>query len=219
MPVQLTTIDTTDIIAELRRRGYGIDNKQGFAFRVSRPSKTAIRRDGTANYEPIGGVTVRQLRQIATTSRDAAHAADRIESLANGVTQTVEETDETRNGPSLAGILHAIDNRIEEKLEPVTSALNQLVDIVKGMMATRTEGKPRQPRKPRQPVPSLVNKLRGEFDDFTEEELAAIEPPPPAPRRRSKKAQEVEVAPEPAQEVAEAPAVPADDTPLALPAE
>lgn len=200
MPVQLTTIETSDIIADLRRRGYGIDSCHGFAFRLAVRSQTVKRKsDGLGLFEPIGGVTVRQLRQIATTSRDVKHAADRIESLAKGITQTVEETDETRSGPSMASVLHVVDSRIDEKLEPVNDALGQLLDIVKGLSARMEQRQPEllvsghAQQAPATPAPAVAN--HEEFGDFTAEELAAIPPPPPPQaRKRRKKVEEPPVA-------------------------
>jgi len=194
MPVQLTTIETSDIIADLRRRGYGIDSCHGFAFRLAVRSQTVKRKsDGLGLFEPIGGVTVRQLRQIATTSRDVKHAADRIESLAKGITQTVEETDDTRSGPSMASVLHVVDSRIDQKLEPVNDALGQLLDIVKGLSARMEH--PLVSGHARQAQAAPADASHDEFGDFTAEELAAIpKPPPPPARKRRKKVEEPPVA-------------------------
>lgn len=129
MPQVLNQLDAVEIVRELRSRGYGIDTCRGYAFRLSVRSKTQLRKStGTGIFEPIGGVTPRQWLQIRTTSRDVVHAADRVESLAHGRTQTVDETEDRPGaaGPSVDTILKAVDNRIDNKLQPILGLLTQI---------------------------------------------------------------------------------------------
>lgn len=183
MPQVLNQLDPVEIIKELRRRGFGIDTCRGFAFRLSVRSKTDIRKStGQGVFEPVGGITTRQWLEIRTTSRDVNHAADRVESLSLGRTQSLTETEDrpsSGSGPSVDVILKAVDNRIDAKLTPIL----QMLTKIQGMLSPQDVG---------QSVGGLSSAEIASGAElpasaFEEEDIAAelaSVPPPPPPKKR-----------------------------------
>ena len=171
MPQVFSSIDIGAIVEELRRRGYGIDQCHGFAFRLAVRSKTDISKStGLGFYEPIGGVTHTALEEIRVTSRNAANAADRVESICTGKTTEPAETDpaaETRGGVDAEAVMRLVDNKVKEAVSPLEEKLNAVLAAVQASAAPAAapkprkkggwpKGKPRGPRKPKElpePVP------------------------------------------------------------------
>lgn len=158
MPQVYDSIDSVDIIDVLRSWGYGIDSCHGYAFRLAVRSKTNLSKEtGLGFWEPIGGIVVKDLREIQVTSRDAVHAAKRVEAICTGRAATPADTADNPKTDA-ATILHAVDNRIDAKLDaalaPVTKALQLVMEAVGAktqpvVEAPEPEPEPEAPKKKR----------------------------------------------------------------------
>lgn len=139
MPQVFTEIGTHEIIEALRKRGYGIDSCKGYAFRIAVRSRTKISKtSGLGFFEPIGGPTEAQLREIKQTSVDLAHAVSRVEALAKGTVQEVRET-AAPGGVDVQAILYAVDNRIESKLSAALAPVNEALAAISKMLTAPTQ--------------------------------------------------------------------------------
>ena len=153
MPIHVIPLESGDIIMELRKRGFGIDSCHGYAFRLAVRSKENIRKStGLGNFEPVGGPTIGQLREIQRTCQNVKEAADRVEDISFGRTQTVAES--TGKETNMAAVLYAVDNRIDAKLAPIQEALGAIVKMLDGSAAAPAAVRPADipappPRKPR----------------------------------------------------------------------
>lgn len=191
----LPSVDSPEIIAELRKRGFGIDSCHGYAFRIStgKPNK-----HGSTIYTPIGGVTVEQLNEIKQTSRNAAHAAERVRSISCGETHSVTETDDRGGGETIKmeTLSHLIDNRVRAELDPIkdalkviTQALGQPQPMPEPLPATMEPAPEPEPEmtEPVAPEPQAPDDLPDIPDDLPDDPKAAPRPTPTRKKRTRKK--------------------------------
>lgn len=80
----MAEITRTAVLAELVRRGYGIDHRYGCAFGLNEATTILRKADGLARRKGLGGLTERQWKQIRETSIGVINAADRAEAICLG---------------------------------------------------------------------------------------------------------------------------------------
>ena len=204
MPQVLDLLDATAIIEVLRQRGWGIDSCPGFEFRLAVRSKTDVSKTtGLGFWEPIGGVTTQQMMEIRRTSRDVYHAVDRVESISTGKTHDVTETDDRMGGAQIKmeAVLHAVDNRIDAKLDPIRDALAAISKVIgAGPIAVAPDPTPVRQEEPDLTPPPVEDEppQTDAADDFSDldglEDISKIDPkaaPVPTPRKKARKKRKV----------------------------
>jgi hypothetical protein len=90
MAVAYRKLDRSVICSIIAARGYGFDNRHGFAIALNVKGNKVSKHDKLHVREPIGGVTDQQMDRIEETSVDEAQAAQRVIDVCTGKVTSIE---------------------------------------------------------------------------------------------------------------------------------
>jgi len=181
MPIQYTALDLTDVLQELRNRGYFFVKDSRYEVKLSRPDPNPEHRfkhTGQPRMIQLGGTTLHQTREILQQSRNPRDAADQIEAIATGKAIAPRDpNDERAFGIDAATMEAVITNRVANEVARISDAAQRKQALLEREMAELkaklSMAAATEPKKRGRPKGSK-NRPKGE-PQLTEEQQAMLD--------------------------------------------